>query len=843
MLPTRFIGRDDEILAVQSLLQRVDVRLLTLVGPPGIGKTRLALEVATAVAPHFKHRAAFVDLAPISDPALVTHTIAQVLGVVDAPRRNTLKRLIEYLEEKRILLVLDNFEQVIGAATHVSELLAACSGVKVLATSREPLHLTWEREIPVSPLRLPDLARLPELEALLGYSAVALFLERARAIRSDFTLTPQNAAAVAEICVRLDGLPLAIEMAAARVKSLTPEALAHRLDDRLGLLTAGARDVPERQRTLQSAIAWSYDLLKPGEQALFRRLAVFAGGFTADAAQAVFGSDLEINAIEGLGALVDKSLLRHGSLPDGASRFSILESLREFGLKQLATTGELETIQRRHAAYFAALAQQAEAHRHGNQQSSWLETLEREHANLQGALGWCLDGGGVVLGLQGATALSWFWDLRGHWSIGRRWLERLLDAYGATHDALRAKGLCALGRLLWHQAEFEQAQVALEESLAMYRRLGETIGIINVLDSLCLVFMWREEYAKADEVAQECLVLSRKLNDAAGIWRGLCGRSVIAANRGEYETATASFHEALRIAQELGLEYERGLILYNLGRAAFYQGQLDSAAAFYEECLAIFNEINSKLDIARTVVRRGDLAALRGDVDSAAHLYEEGLARIRELDDTRWAIRPIHGLATLALRRGDYQQSHTLLQESLRLCVESEAKLEGIECLETAAALAASDGHAGIAAKLFGTVESLRSAIGAPRPPVYRSQHERIVTAVRRGLGASAFGAAFAAGQALSLEQAAAEAIGLTIKPTRTPMSRKPALSLTRREHEVAALIAQGLTNRRIAAALFITDHTVESHVENILNKLGFNARTQIAAWASASENRPAPAL
>ncbi|MGH2361369.1 MAG: ATP-binding protein, partial [bacterium] len=325
MLPTRFIGRDDEIRAVQSLLQSVDVRLFTLVGPPGIGKTRLALEIAKAAAPHFKHRAAFVDLAPIRDQALVPHTIAQVLGVVDAPRRNTLKRLIEYLEEKRILLVLDNFEHVIEAATQVSELLAACSGVKVLATSREPLHLTWEREILVSPLQLPDLARLPELEALPGYSAVALFLERASAIRSDFTLTPQNAAAVAEICVRLEGLPLAIEMAAARVKSLTPEALARRLDDRLGLLTAGARDVPERQRTLQSAIAWSYDLLKPVEQALFRRLAVFAGGSTSDAVQAVFGRDLEINVIEGLGALVDKSLLRHESQPDGTSRFSILE--------------------------------------------------------------------------------------------------------------------------------------------------------------------------------------------------------------------------------------------------------------------------------------------------------------------------------------------------------------------------------------------------------------------------------------------------------------------------------------------------------------------------------------
>ncbi len=843
VLPTRFIGRDDEIAAVQSLLQRVDVRLLTLIGPPGIGKTRLALEVATAVAPNFKHRAAFVDLAPISDPALVPHTIAQVLGVVDAPRRNTLKRLIEYLEEKRILLVLDNFEHIIGAATQVSELLAACSGVKVLATSREPLHLTWEREIPVSPLRLPDLARLPELEALLSYSAVALFLERARAIRSDFTLTPQNAAAVAEICVRLDGLPLAIEMAAARIKSLTPEALAHRLDDRLGLLTAGARDVPERQRTLRSAIAWSNDLLKPAEQELFRRLSVFAGGCTADAAQAVFGGDLEINVTEGLGALVDKSLVRHESRPDGSSRFSLLESLREFGRGQLATTGELETIQHRHAAYFVALVHQAEVHKRGIRQSTWLETLEREHANIQGALGWCLDGGNVALGLQGATALSWFWDLRGHWSIGRRWLERLLNAYSTTHDSLRAKGLCALGYLLWHQAEFEQAQVVFEESLAMYRRLGETIGIINALYSLSLLFQWREEYAKADAAIQEGLALSRGLNDAAGISEGLLRLGNVAINRGEFEAGTACLRDALRVTQEHGLEGDRGIILYSLGRAGFWQGELDRAASFFDECLAIFHEVDFKWDIGRTVVRLGDLAVVRGEVESAAHLYEEGFAYLHELGDTRWAARATHGLGTLSLRRGEYGEAHALLLESLRRFYEFGARLEVAECLESTAALAASIDQPELAARLTGAMDSLRETIGAPLPPVYRPQHDRMVSLLRRRLGPSAFAGAYAAGRAMTLEQAAAEAITLTIKPTRPSMSRKPALSLTRREHEVAALIAQGLTNRRIAAALFITDHTVESHVENILNKLGFNARTQIAAWASASENRPAPAL
>lgn len=838
VLPTRFVGREDEIATVCSLLEPVDVRLITLVGPPGIGKTRLALEVAKHAASRFKHRAAFVDLAPVSDPALVPHTIATALGVAEAPRRNTLKRLIDYLEDESVLLVLDNFEHVIVAAREVAELLASCSGVKVLVTSREPLHLTWEREVSVSPLRVPDLNRLPEHESLAGYSAVALFLERVRAFQSNFALTPKNAMPVAEICVRLDGLPLAIEMAAARVRSMTPEALARRLDHRFELLTAGALDVPERQRTLRSAIAWSYDLLKPDEQAIFRRFAVFTGGGTADAALSVCGSSL-LDVVEGLGALVNKSLLQHDPEPDGTSRFRMLESVREFGLQKLAASGELETVQRRHADNFIALARQGETHRYGRQQSTWLETLEREHANLQSSIGWCLETGNIASGLEVATALSWFWDLHGHWSVGRRWMERLLDAYGAATDTVRAKGLCALGSLLWLQAEFDDAQAALEESLALFRLLGVTIGIIDVLYVLSSLFQWREDYARADTASQEGLALSRELNDGPAICMGVERVGNVAINRGEYAAGTAWLREALRLTHEHGLERGRGLILYSLGRAALWQGELDQAAELFDQGLTIFNRVGSRWDIGRSVVRLADLASVRGDIESAAQLYAKGFAHLHELGDERWAARATHGLAALALKRGEYGRAHALLVESLRRFVEFGARLEAAESLESAAVLAASIEQNMVAARLCGAADGLRQGISAPRPPVYRSRYDRMVAAVRHRLDPGAFASAHAAGREMTLEHAVAEVVAMSIKPTRPPASGTRTISLTRREQEVADLIARGLSNRQIAAALFISEHTVESHVEHILNKLGVNARTQIAVWASASRSVP----
>lgn len=836
--PSRFIGRQEEIAATKSLLERVDVRLLTLTGPPGIGKTRLAVEISQESTADFEHGLAFVDLASIAEPTLVPHAIAKALGVVDARGRDPSRRLIEYLENKRLLLILDNIEQVIDAAPQVSGLLAACSGVKVLATGREPFHLSWEQEMAVAPLAIPNLNRLSAPDMLPSYAAIALFLDRARMIRPNFSLTADNAQAVAEICVRLDGLPLAIEMAAARIRSLTPAEVVRRLSDRLEILASGARDAPERHRTLRSAIAWSYDLLPPVEQALFRRLAVFSGGFGADAVLAVCDGSGAGDVDQGLSALVDKNLLRHEPQRDGRSRYSLLESLREFGLKELASKGEIQSARERHAMYFVALAQQAEPYRHSAEQSDWMGILNAEHANLRAALGWCYDNKRIMLGLQSAVALLWFWEQGGHWEIGRRWLERFLDSSGAVPSTLRAKGRSALGRILYFEGKLDRAYISLKESLREFQALEDVPSVIRVLYFLTDVLQWREEYTEGETAAQEGLALARSRDDAVGISEGLARLGNLASNRGEYEAAGAFLREALAVGHAVDYGRRRGLIRYSLGRVEFAQGHADEAAARFEEALAIFHKIDSKWDAARAVVRLGDVAALRGDFDASSRLYEEGLSQLQDLGDARWSARVFRGLAILAMKRGDFKRAQSLIKEGLRRSFESGAKLEAADCLDTAMVLTALEGRAEFAARLAGAVEHLRETIRAPRIPVEQLQYVPVLAAARGRIGPRAFEAAQAAGQALTLDQAVGLVMSWDVRAAEPGVVSPRAVSpLSRRESEVAGLIARGFSNRQIAAALFITEHTVESHVEHILNKLGFDARTQIAAWV-ASENR-----
>ncbi|MFQ5794790.1 MAG: BTAD domain-containing putative transcriptional regulator [Candidatus Bipolaricaulia bacterium] len=489
---TRFIGRDKERAVVQVRLLDEEMRLLTLTGPGGTGKTRLGLQVVADLIDHFEDGACFVDLAPISDPGLVVSTIAQTLGVKEAEGRPLLDILKASLRGKQMLLVLDNFEQVVAAAPQVVELVAACPQLKVLVTSREPCHVRGEHVFPVPPLALPgsDGKRPLAIERLTQYEAVRLFIERAVAVKPDFAVTDENAPAVAEICIRLDGLPLAIELAAARIKLLSPQALLARLGNRLKLLTGGARDLPACQQTLRDTIDWSYDLLNTGERTLFERLSVFVGGGTLEAAEAVcIGADnleLKMDILDGLASLVDKNLLRRKEQADGEPRFLILETIREYGLERLEASGESEAIRRTHADYYLALAEQAEPKLEGPDQRMWLDRLEVEHDNLRAALVWFEQNGEAEAELRLGGALWGFWHMRGYLSEGRRWLEGAL-AKGEDRDvsaSVRAKALHGAGVLTHEQGDYERATVLYEESLDLRRELGDKPGVAILLSNL-----------------------------------------------------------------------------------------------------------------------------------------------------------------------------------------------------------------------------------------------------------------------------------------------------------------------------------------------------------------------
>ena len=757
---TSFVGREREMVEVKRALAMT--RLLTFTGAGGSGKTRLALEVARNIVNVYPDGVWLVELAALSNDELVPQAVARVLAVREQPGRAPTDTLVETLREKGTLLVLDNCEHLADPVARLLDtLLDSCPRLQVLATSRETLGLSGETIWRVSPLAVPDSDRLSAPRELTSYDAARLFVDRARMRLPSFELTPENAPSVAEICRKLEGIPLAIELATARVGALSIAEISERLRDSLGLLSTGGRTIVPRQRTLRGTLDWSFELLSEPEQVVFGRLSVFAAGCTLESAEAVAAGDViqKHKVLNLLSRLADKSLVVGGTAKDGRTRYRMLEPVRQYALDRLEDSHQADAVRRRHAEFFLALAEESELNLKGRQQWEWLERLDQEHGNFRAALSWTLESAEPELTSRIGGALGAFWDQRGYISEGRRWLEAALAAEGyADPGPSTAKALTWAAWLAWEQGDYDVSEALNEAALELYRELGDEAALAQALYNSGVALMYQARFEQASPQLEEAATLSQALGDRAGLARTLNPRSLVALSRHDYGRAATLAEESMTTTREVGDDYGRLLSM----------------------CVG----------------------------------------------------------SLVCLHRGDKQRARSLLVDGLELSRQRGIGRITVYYLECASALASLEGRAVHSALLWGAAETLRETVDTSYSPMERHLVWPLVSAARARLGGEIWETEIQEGRQMMLE----EAIGYVLSETETPTHATPttlprrdggsrSTTLTRREEEVAALVARGFTNRQIGSELSISEHTVATHVARILKKLGLTSRSRLSAW------------
>ncbi len=761
--PTTFVGREQELTAISKLLRCEDVRirLLTLIGTAGVGKTRLAIQASSDLTDIFLDGIYFVALAQICDTQVVLPAIARTLGVREESDQDLFELVSNGIQEKCLLLVLDNFEQVIASSLTLAKLLARCPLLTILVTSREVLHIQAEHVFEVLPFDVPDPKHLPARDALVDYAAITLFIQRAQAARPEFRLNTVNARIIAKICARLDGIPLAIELAGARIKYLTPQTLLAQLEQGLAALKGHARDVTPRQQTLHNAIAWSYDLLDVEQQQLFRRLAVFAGSCTLEAAEHICATTSEMQGaiIEELEALVDKSLLRMEEQGESELRFSMLQTLREYGLERLAAAGEMEITQQAHAAYYLALAEEIAPLLEGAEEARWLDFLEREHKNLQTALSWILtqarnDITYAEQVLRMCTALGEFWEVRAYFQEARTFWERLFTVSEENMPSIRAEALYQAGFLALLQDDIGRAETFAQESLALFRVRADKLSTAKVLRLLGQMKSLTTTI-EARRFIEEAFALFEELKDPFWITCTRCDIARIAIVQGDYAKACVLLQETLADYAARSDTYNKAFPLTFLARALFLSGE-DQARAqvLAEESLALFREVGHQRFAANVLNLLGRMSLQQGNFEKAREQCEESMQLFDEVCYRIGVAEALISLAQIMASQGNDAAAQNYYAESWTLLLKTlDAKELCTACLEGWGELLARQGKLEQATQVWAGAATLRASLVAPMPPIYRATYNQAVKAVREMLGTEDFQNAWAEGRKMSPAQ------------------------------------------------------------------------------------------